>query len=301
MKRALIMLLVVVLVLGAMVAFLVYRSREQASAWLHPARNVTSDTPERVGLSDWEDLSFTTEDGLNLVGWFIPAVSAENTPQAQPTVILLHGLSGNRSEMLSVAAALVPAGYNAVLYDLRNHGESDGEISTLGYLETEDVQAVVNALAGRDDVDSERIGLMGHSLGGIIAVRAAGRIPELKAVVAQSSFTSINDLAADFIPLLTGGAAMPFLSQMLDQLAGVPVTEVNSLADLNSLDFPPLLFIHGDADAVVNINHSQQLYEASRSTKDLYIVDGAGHSDIDQINPEEYGARIIAFFDEYLH
>lgn len=297
MKRVLIVLFVILLAAAGVIGFLLFRSQQQAHAWLHPVRNPTEETPESVGLTEWEDVEFTTEDGLKLVGWFIPA---EDSSGPQPTVILLHGLSGNRGEMLSVAKALVPAGYNAVLYDLRNHGDSEGEISTLGYRETEDVQAVVNELLQRDDVDADNIGLMGHSMGGIIAVRAAGRVPELKAVIAQSSFTSINDLAADFIPLLTGGSAMPFLSQMLDRLAGVPVTEVNSLNDLNTLDFPPLLYVHGDADAVVNVNHSQRLYDASRSTKDLYIVDGAGHSDIDQISPEEYSERIIAFFDEHL-
>jgi dipeptidyl aminopeptidase/acylaminoacyl peptidase len=297
MKRALIMLGIILLIAVGIGGFLLYRSQQQAHAWLHPVRNPTEETPESVGLTEWEDVEFTTQDGLKLVGWFIPA---ENTTGPQPTVILLHGLSGNRGEMLSVAEAIVPAGYNAVLYDLRNHGDSEGEISTLGYLETEDVQAVIDELVQRDDVDAERIGLMGHSMGGIIAVRAAGRVPELKAVIAQSSFTSINDLAADFIPLLTGGSAMPFLSQMLDRLAGVPVTQVNSLSDLTSLEFPPLLYVHGDADAVVNISHSERLYEATRNTKDLYVVEGAGHSDIDQITPEEYSERIIAFFDEHL-
>lgn len=297
MKRALIMLGIILLIAVGIGGFLLYRSQQQAHAWLHPVRNPTEETPESVGLTEWEDVEFTTQDGLKLVGWFIPA---ENSTGPQPTVILLHGLSGNRGEMLSVAEAIVPAGYNAVLYDLRNHGDSEGEISTLGYLETEDVQAVIDELVQRDDVDAERIGLMGHSMGGIIAVRAAGRVPELKAVIAQSSFTSINDLAADFIPLLTGGSAMPFLSQMLDRLAGVPVTQVNSLSDLTSLEFPPLLYVHGDADAVVNISHSERLYEATRNTKDLYVVEGAGHSDIDQITPEEYSERIIAFFDEHL-
>ena len=125
--------LVAGIILAALAA--VYISSRQASMWIYPVRSTTMDTPEVAGIEQWEAVELQTSDGLRLVGWFIPAEDGDGS-----TVIHLHGLGGNRSAGLQTAATLAEAGYHSLLVDLRNHGESAGDVTTLGYTEIEDVR-----------------------------------------------------------------------------------------------------------------------------------------------------------------
>ncbi len=115
----------------------VYRAHSQARLWVYPVRHVAAETPAEVGLPEWETVSFVTTDGLVLEGWLI----APTGPANGHTLILVHGLSSNRGAMLERAVFLAAAGYQTLLFDLRNHGTSEGTVTTVGYLEGEDVLA----------------------------------------------------------------------------------------------------------------------------------------------------------------
>ncbi len=81
-----------------------------------------------------ETVFFPARDQTPLVAWYIPALG---TPRG--TVILAHGIDGNRSDMLPRAAFLVRDGYNALLVDLRDHGQSGGNYASPGYVESRDI------------------------------------------------------------------------------------------------------------------------------------------------------------------
>ena len=129
---------------------------------VHPARTQPEQTPADYGLQSWEEVSFPTQDGLQLAGWFIPPANDMDGA----TIIYVHGLGSNRGDLLEQAALLSNQGFGALLFDLRNHGKSQGEITTLGYMESKDVRAAVDYLLSRSDVNPHRIGLVGISMGG---------------------------------------------------------------------------------------------------------------------------------------
>jgi alpha-beta hydrolase superfamily lysophospholipase len=287
------LLMVVVLVAVVGVAYLVYTSRAQALAWIHPARYLPDTTPRGV----YEDVELTTSDGLRLAAWFIPGIP---TGEKAPTMILVHGLTAHRAAMLDRAEILNRHGYAVLAFDLRNHGESDGDITTLGYLEVNEVRAAFDYLLTRTDVEPQRIGILGHSLGAVIAIRTAAQIPEIALVVSESGFISLQENTGEIIPALTGQAAAPLVGWFVDRESGVPISEVNTLLDAPKIAPRPMLFVHGESDNVVNVSNSRRLFEAAGEPKELFTIPNGGHADFIQADPAGYEARLIAFLEAHL-
>jgi len=137
---------------------------------IHPPRFRSDDNPKHYGLN-YERVSFPTEDGLTLRGWFIPAESSslqqpareKGTREACATLLFGHGYPFDKANILQHALFL-HSRFNLLLFDFRYFGESDGAFTTAGLLETRDVKAAVEYVKGRKDVDPTRIGAMGFSL-----------------------------------------------------------------------------------------------------------------------------------------
>jgi hypothetical protein len=93
----------------------------------------------------FERVSFDATDGTRLQGWWIPAQSRDSgrSVKSTRTVLICHGLAGNKSSQLLLARDLVPAGYNVLVFDFRAHGESAGQTITYGDLERRDVLGAV--------------------------------------------------------------------------------------------------------------------------------------------------------------
>jgi pimeloyl-ACP methyl ester carboxylesterase len=132
-------------------------------------------SPADVGL-EYEDASFTSTDGLQLHGWFLPS----GANGRGPVVVYVHGWLWNRLgnqggqipvadkdvDFLPSARALHDAGYHVLLFDLRNHGESAAKMPiTYGPLESRDYAGAVAYVRARPDVDGDRIGALGCSMG----------------------------------------------------------------------------------------------------------------------------------------
>ena len=91
-------------------------------------------TPKSFDLP-YEDVTFSAPDGVPLKGWWVPA------PESRGTVVLVHGLNRSRIEMVKKVPFLHRQGWNALLFDLRHHGESGGAVSSFGFFEKQDVHA----------------------------------------------------------------------------------------------------------------------------------------------------------------
>lgn len=296
----LIVIAVVVLVLVGAVGLSAFMARRQAVTWVYPPRSTADETPDTQGLDNWQDVTFTSGDGLTLSGWFI---RPDASTAARPTVILLHGLSGHRGEMLNEAQMLADAGFSTLLFDLRGHGASEGDKTTLGYSEVEDVRGAVDYLLTRDDVDTEHIGLSGFSLGGVLTLRAAARIPEIQAVAAISAFKTVDDNVTPIVQALTGRAPFPFPAAVMffvNMETGVNVSEVRAIDDLAAISPRPVLFVHGGQDTIVPVSNSEEMYAAASEPKDLLIVPDAGHGGFLEAAPDEYRERLVGFFSQYL-
>lgn len=274
-------------------------AHSNAMTLVHPARTQPARTPADYGVQTWEEVSFPNPAGQQLRGWFIPPAP----PADGALLVFVHGLGSNRSDLLEQAALLHTHGYGALLFDLRNHGESEGEITTLGYLEAEDVGAAVEYGLSRPEVDARRIGLVGMSMGGATVLRAAARIPEVDAVVAEAAYTSIEDNLAHGVRALTGLPPFPFapLVAWFGEIeAGIDIRMVRPIDDVDEISPRPLLLIHGDQDPTVPVENSRALYAAALEPKQLYIVPGAGHGGFLQADPQHFEPILVGFLNAAL-
>ena len=115
-------------------------------------------TPADLGF-EYEEVTLTTDDGLRLAGWYIPSHN-------RAAVILLHGYGSSRRETLPRAAILARHGYGVLLYDERASGQSEGDFRSFGWADVADVPLALDFLRERADVDPDRIGILGFSIGG---------------------------------------------------------------------------------------------------------------------------------------
>jgi predicted MFS family arabinose efflux permease/pimeloyl-ACP methyl ester carboxylesterase len=169
---------------------------EKVQSDKYPCENRRTDTPAAQGAS-YEAVAFTSSDGNQLSGWYLPA-RAHGV-----TVIMTHGLFRSRYEMLDRGLELWRAGYGVLLYDLRRHGHSPAEFSTIGYDERHDVEAAVAFVRTR--APGQKIVLMGVSMGAAATLLAAAESAndrDIIAVVADSSFLSFADTVRHHVSLI---------------------------------------------------------------------------------------------------
>ena len=269
---------------------------KEAANWTHPLRVVPDTTPSAYGMP-YEEVRLSTEDGVHLAAWYVPSPSG-------PTVVLLHGLHGNRAGDLPLAANLYDRGYGFIIPDLRAHGESDGTVTTLGVKETRDVRAAVDYLKAREDVDRERIGILGTSLGAAVTIMSASEIPELRAAVATSGFASIEWVVQHQFEMLESVPQWlaPVVVAMGSLQTGVNVREMAPVQRIGAISPRPVLIIHGELDDTFAVDNALLLNEAAGEPKELWLIPGARHSSPGAyaINPEAYVDRVAEFFDQYL-
>jgi len=271
-------------------------AHERALWLVRPERTLPRRTPDDVGITAWRDVSFASEDGLMLSGWY---AATENGA----TVILVHGLGGNRSEMLDDAALLVAEGYGVLLFDLRNSGASEGDLTTLGYLEVFDVGGALAFVLAQPESDAERVGLLGHSMGGVTAILAAARYPRIGAVVAESAYTSVRDNVSESVEALTGLPAFPFAPFVVwfgEREAGLDISQVSPIDVIGTISPRPILLVHGELDQAISVENVWRLYAAAGEPKELYVIPNAGHGGFPEAQPEEYARRVVGFFDRHL-
>lgn len=225
-------------------------------------------SPSGAGLSRAEEVSFTTDDGLLLRGWFVPASSGT----ASFTVIVFNGNGGHRGMRAPLAAALAERGVSSFLFDYRGFGANAGTPSEAGL--TRDAKAALAHVASRPDVDSSRLVYFGESLGAAVALRLATEHPPL-ALVLRSPFTSLADI---------GRHHYPFLPVRLLLRDRYPSNDI--VARLAC----PVLVIAGERDSIVPSIQSERLYAAAPQPKRMVTIAGADHNDEELLA----GPRVIS-------
>lgn len=248
-------------------------------------------TPADLGL-DFEAVRFTTDDGVTLSGWLVPAGRETST-----AVIVLHGFSGHRLPELAAFVPWLHERHHVLQFDFRGHGESDPGTVTLGMLERRDVAAAVEFLRSRG---LGPMALFGVSMGAAIAIQAAPGLP-VAAVVADAAFAELhhpigNRMRQVGYPLpelgsraIVVAAALRTRSRLLDPIAAVARIAPRAL-----------LLIAPKDDELISWRQSVRLFEAAGEPKELYVVEGAGHAEAYAAEPEEYRRRVLEFLDRYL-
>ena len=209
--------------------------------------------PSQVGLPH-EDIRLTTDDGLSLHGWFIPAA------EARGTVLFLHGNAGNISHRIDTLQMFHRLGYSTLIFDYRGYGNSSGTPSEQGTYR--DAEAAWRYLTEQRRIPPCQIVLFGESLGGAVASWLAAR-QKPAALVIASGFTSVPDLAQHFYPYLPVRWLARLRYDTRENLRAVAA---------------PVLIAHSPEDEIIPFEHGQALYAAANSPK-RFLELGGGHND----------------------
>jgi dipeptidyl aminopeptidase/acylaminoacyl peptidase len=289
------LLLAVLLVplLGALAAtgYRVFQGYRIGQGLLHPPR-VAVVRPEATGeLAGLEDVAFTSQDGLTLRGWYVPS-------RNRAAVVLVHGFAGNRAQLLFEARLLARAGYGVLLFDLRAHGDSDGDRVMWGDRERLDVTAALDFVSARLDVDPARVGLFGFSMGGTTSLLVASADARVKAVAAAGAYPALEADVYSGYGRWGALSAEPVLWTL--RRAGVDVDAVRPIDGMCRLQGRPLLLVNGDVDPDAPAKLQASLFRAACEPKALWVVPGAGHGEYAKVAPEEYARRLRQHFDAAL-
>ena len=248
----------------------------------------------------YENVSFTSSDGIVLKGWLVKP----SHPEAKsPAIIICHGVGANRSDFTELAASLSQRGHFVLLFDFRAHGESSGRRTSLGYHEQKDVVAALDFLKSRPEVAPGRIGIYGFSMGGSSAILAAAKTGAFSAVVADSAFTSLRDQAKDAITGFYHLPAFPFLQLAVlgyELYFQTQVDAVSPISIIATIAPTPVLIIAGEGDKLIPADNGRKLYAAAHEPKELWLIPGAEHGATLAAAGSEYEKRVGKFFDKNL-
>lgn len=262
----------------------------------HPNRYpVCCFTPADLGLS-YETVTFPASDGVKLSGWYIPS-------QNGAVIIAVHAHNGNRTGVIYHAQFLAEHGYGVLLFDVRGYGESEGSLMPYpaGGM-AEDVNGAVTFLQQRPEVDSDRIGAMGFSLGAIIVLRAAAENEAIRAVVADGA----DEVASvDDIPEFQ---TMPTLLRSYFQIAAASAYRLmGSTTDfLGPLVSDGIASISPRSILLISTGTGEEqkdnrlFYALAGEPKDLWELPEVGHTNGLTALGDEYSSRVLAFFDDAL-
>lgn len=271
---------------------------------LHPSTREPKSASEE-GLIDVvvrpERVRFTARDGKPLSGWFIPA--PDGTPKPWPCVLLLYGYGGYKEQMHEYAKMVHEGGFATLMFDMRGSGMRRGEPVTLGYKERWDLMDAVAYVRTRPDVDRDRIGAFGVSMGGAVALMAAAEEPAIKAIVTDSAYADIADMIKPGIVAFLGKHALPFANLIVryaETMMGVRADEIRPEKAAAQLGQRPLLVIHGLDDILTHPESAYKLYQAATGPKELWLLPECGHGCAPSVAPAEYKRRVNEFYSRWL-
>ncbi len=216
-----------------------------------PSKTVSS-TPLRIGLK-YESIWLNTRDQVRIHGWFIPA------PDAQAVVLVLHGNAGNIGHRLETIQVFHELGLSTFIFDYRGYGQSEGHPTEAGTYE--DAHTAWRYLTEQRGINPADIILFGRSLGGAVASELATQV-QARALILESTFTSVPELAAELYPFVPTRLISRFRYDTREALGKVAV---------------PVLVIHSRDDEIVPFQHAESLYANISGPKQLLPLRG-GHN-----------------------
>jgi uncharacterized protein len=218
-------------------------------------------------------LEIEPESGLSIRGWYWPP----DNPQ-KPVVIYFHGNAQAESYWLDKMMRYRKAGFGFVLATYRGYSGNDSSPSEQGLYN--DARGYINAVINNHGVATENIVLLGESLGGGVAVQMASEYPNIHALVLESTYSSIIDVARKSYWFFPVGLVMMDRFDSMDKIGGVRA---------------PILIVHGDHDTLIPYSHAERLYNAAQTDKKLVKIEGGTHHDLYNKGASKY---VVGFLNQ---
>lgn len=240
--------------------------------------------------------------------WLAPKFDWTLPPQPigapKGTVLVLHGYSDAKENMLHWAVVLAEFGYRVVLVDLRGHGRSTGDGIAYGAFEAKDLGQIVDDL-GRRGLLAGKLGVLGISYGASTGLLLAAREPRVAAVVALEPFSNARDAVVEF----AHGVSPKRAAKISDATFAAAVARAEKQGKFSWSDgdvlaaMPrvkgPVLFYHGAKDRWLSPDNSRRLFAKAPSGSNLSILEHDDHFVLSlRLVPIVHDVR--KWFDRYL-
>ncbi len=246
----------------------------------------------------YEECSFKNEEGLTLKGWFIPS-----TNPSDKTIMFLHGWGQNKGELLPNTIFLREKGFNLFYFDFRGSGESSQGLSSIGYLETKDALSALDFICSKYPQKTKHMGVYGLSMGAAVAVYIAAHNKKIECVVAEACYFSYEKVVARWARIHKHVPYFPMVALILffvrKRLGAnpedyCPKNNVKRLAPI------PILIINGKLDSLAPRHDARAIFLNARHPKQLWLIEGAQHTECAQKAGDLYQERLTEFFTKNL-
>ncbi len=264
-------------------------------AWLYVSALTRPGCPQTAFLDDLpepEQHWLRLEDGRALRAWYYPSENGA-------AILAMGGLGGALGHKLPPVAPLIRAGYGVLQIDTFACAEPPARV-TLGAREVDAAAAGVDFLLVHPDVDPDRIGAIGFSMGGVTLIRAAARQPHIRALVAEGGYDHLGEHIArpGVEKSLPRAVFLHTVAAVYWLQTGVNPWRISPRADIAAISPRPVLLIYGEEEVARGGGWAQ--YEAAGEPKEIWIVPGGDHGGNYRVAPDAYERRVLSFFERYL-
>lgn len=218
-------------------------------------------TPVQWGL-DYEDVSISTADDVQLHGWFIPHAESEQV------LLFFHGNAGNISHRRDSIEVFHRLGLNVFIIDYRGYGRSKGSPSEQGLYR--DADAAWRYLTEEKDYAADQILIFGRSLGGVVAAKLASGV-EARGLILESTLSSAHDFARAVFPILSRLVVMRY--------------DFNTLEYIQHVQYP-VMILHSPTDEIMPFQLGEKVYQAANQPKQFISMRGSHNSGFVLSQPE---------------
>jgi len=263
-----------------------------------PPRKILKWTPKDLGL-EYEEFTYKTRDGVELKGWLVKG-------SGEKAVVLIHGYTSSKWDedyMKPALEVLGKAGFTVVTIDMRAHGESGGDVTTLGYRESDDVADIVNMLREKG---FKKIAVYGFSMGGAISIMTASKT-SVDAVILDSPYVDIKASGRRWINRVKGPMrfllriSYPLIIKLTTSKTGVDPDQLVMYKYAEKVKAPVLL-IAPTKDDLISLEEYKTLYETLKKSSpsvEVWFVD-TRHVGVWMDYGVEYKKKLIDFLSKYL-
>ncbi len=284
------------------VVFFVFKGMKYVNRVLYPKTKNDSTAIEKIRGQGYypeeyiESLSFEEMTLQSPYGYMLNGRIYPNN--SNHYVIIVHGITMNIYGALKFLPFFYKKGFNVVVFNLRNHGDSGGQNTTYGHFEKWDLRAVTDHLYKAYGKDIH-VGLHGESMGGTISMLNMAMDQRIEFGVIDSAFSDLSELLLLKFKQDTGIESkkiISFLNLLVKMRSGFTIEDVSPLKELPAIS-QPILFIHGDEDTYIPPKMTKAMYAFKMDKKYLYIAEGGIHGTAMSVNPKRYDEELTAFLN----